>query len=332
MFAVVVFLVWNFEALSYGLRQGYGQLQVIMGAVAVEKAIATGSFDSAQVAKIRLIKKIRDFAFDTLGLRRNASYTKIYDQKRKPLLWLVVACEPYRLVAKTWDFPVVGSFSYKGFFSQAAAQSLTQQLAQEGYDTLVRPVSAWSTLGLLSDPILSQMLELEAGDLAELIIHELTHGTIYLKNSVEYNENLANFIGQQGAKLFLQSYFGNDSPELSSYLLSLQTQQNYTRKVVSFATELDALYQKKDVDLPLLKKQKMQEFKEWVVGNQDFHPKFREKFAKRNLNNAYFYSFLQYNESEADFQYEFESEAGGDLIRYIAYLRSKYGTKRLIFW
>jgi predicted aminopeptidase len=32
------------------------------------------------------------------------------------------------------------------------------------------------------------MLALSEGELAELIIHELTHSTIYLKDSVNFNE------------------------------------------------------------------------------------------------------------------------------------------------
>jgi predicted aminopeptidase len=328
--ATIAFLVWNFGALTYGLAQGYGQLKVLWGAQNIEAAIASGQYKPEQISKIRLITEIKNFAFDSLGLLSNRSYTKIYNQKGEPLIWLVVGCEPFRLEPKTWNFPFLGSFSYKGFFSKNSAQKQAADLAKQGYDTLIRPVSAWSTLGLLADPILSEMLNLEPGDLAELIIHELTHGTIYLKSSVEYNENLANFIGVEGAKMFLKSHYGASSKELADYLNALSYQQLYTKKIVDFASELDAIYRKKS-RLPELKAQKMKEFKDWVMSQELFSKKFKEKFAQKQLNNAYFYAFLQYNEGQSDFEKEFENEAGSDLVRYIAYLRKKHGNSRLFF-
>ena len=84
-------------------------------------------------------------------------------------------------------------------------------LKEAGYDVGMRTVGGWSTLGWFKDPILSNMLNRSYGDLANLIIHELVHATIFVKDSVEFNENLASFIGDQGAKLFLKR-------KLSGYL------------------------------------------------------------------------------------------------------------------
>ena len=66
------------------------------------------------------------------------------------------------------------------------------KLKASGLDVEYSSVSGWSTLGWFGDPILSNMLKRNVGSLADLIIHELTHGTIYIKNEVEYNENLGN--------------------------------------------------------------------------------------------------------------------------------------------
>jgi predicted aminopeptidase len=56
-------------------------------------------------------------------------------------------------------------------------------------------------LGWFTDPILSKMLMRSEGDLANLIIHEMSHATIFVKDSIEFNENLATFIGDRGAEL-----------------------------------------------------------------------------------------------------------------------------------
>ncbi len=330
--ALILILGYYSDSLLYGLRQGYGQFRVLWGAVAVEKAIASGAFTDEQIQKIHLIAKIRRFAFDSLGLRANSSYTKIYDQKGKPLIWLVVASEKYRLRPKTWTFPIAGTFSYKGFFDQTTAIAQAARLSEQGYDTLVRPVSAWSTLGWLADPILSDMLRLSEGELAELIIHELTHGTIYLKNSVEYNESLASFIGKQGAKLFLEYQYGKNSPEKLRYERQIESSRRFVHYVVLFAQHLDHLYQNTPADqLAELKRRKIAELKNWVAEHPDFSLEFKERFAKQDINNAYLYSFLQYNAGEGEFEQECEDVAGGDLVRYIRYLRQTYGDRRL-FW
>ena len=42
-------------------------------------------------------------------------------------------------------------------------------------------------------------------ELAEVLIHELTHATLYVPGFSAFNENLANFVGARGAALFWES-------------------------------------------------------------------------------------------------------------------------------
>ena len=79
-----------------------------------------------------------------------------------------------------------------------------EKLADAGYDTDYNTTSAWSTLGWFRDPILSNILYRTEGQVADLIIHEMTHATLYAKSSVDFNENLASAIGEVGAELFLK--------------------------------------------------------------------------------------------------------------------------------
>ena len=118
-------------------------------------------------------------------------------------MWVVMACEPFALKPKEWKFPIIGSVPYKGFFKKERAEALKAELEKEGWDVMVRNPGGWSTLGWFTDPILSKMLMRSEGDLANLIIHEMSHATIFVKDSVEFNENLATFIGDRGAELFL---------------------------------------------------------------------------------------------------------------------------------
>src|SRR5690606_27837765 len=128
------------------------------------------------------------------------------------------ASEPFRLVPYTWTFPILGSVPYKGFFNEQSAVALADALASEGWDVNVRNPGGWSTLGWFTDPILSEMLEKDEGDLASLIIHEMVHATIFVKDSIEFNENLASFIGDRGAEAFLVARFGTQSEPYKTFI------------------------------------------------------------------------------------------------------------------
>lgn len=44
----------------------------------------------------------------------------------------------------------------------------------------------------------------------------MTHATLYVPGEVDFNENLASFIGEEGAKRFLNAHFGAEAPETNS--------------------------------------------------------------------------------------------------------------------
>ena len=78
-------------------------------------------------------------------------------------------------------------------------------LDADGFDAYLRPSPAFSTLGFFNDPLLSTSLHDDSLDLANTVIHELTHNTFYAAGQAVFNESFANFAGARGSERFFRS-------------------------------------------------------------------------------------------------------------------------------
>ncbi|GAB3022659.1 aminopeptidase [Spirosoma pulveris] len=329
-------VVWQWELVSYGWMQAKGQVQLLWNTKPVTDVLADPAYPDSTKQKIELIREIKRFAIDSLGLDKSGSYESFYDQQGKPILWVVTAAEPYQLIAKQWHFPIIGTFSYKGFFEKDRADSVKAELQRAGFDTRIGEVSAWSTLGFLNDPILSSFLDRPVGSLAELIIHELTHGTLFIKNSLEYNENLADFVGEYGALRFLGQKYGKNSVPYRDYLATKVFYEKYDEHILHGTRMLDSLYKSFKPTTPTVVKDslKWQTIRQIVVSSDTINDQRtatqarsvkKRSWGKLNLpNNAYFIGYLTYRKQQNRFRQEFESRFGGDFKRYLTYLKQTY--------
>ena len=237
---ITVIAFW--DLVSYASRQGLGQLNIIWHARPVEEFLDDPEFPDSLKARIKLIDKVRRYAIDSLDLEDTENYKTLYDQHGKEIMWVVMASRRFALSPKEWKFPIVGSVPYKGFFSYERAVKLKDALEEEGWDVIIRNPGGWSTLGWFTDPILSKMLSRSEGDLANLIIHEMVHATIFVKDSIDFNENLATFIGDRGTEQFLKDTYGADSKEFHSYIGEDEDYLKYVEHMLRGAHMLDSLY------------------------------------------------------------------------------------------
>jgi predicted aminopeptidase len=326
---VVVVFVYR-DLLVYAIGQGYGQLKIVYEARPVESYLNDPAFPDSLKAKLRLIERARRFAIDSLGLHDTDNYKTLYDQQGKELMWVVTACEPFRLKEKVWEFPIVGAVPYKGFFNREKAVKEKEALERENYDVSVRNPGGWSTLGWFTDPILSNMLRRGDGDLASLIIHEMVHATLYVKDSSEFNENLASFIGDRGAELFLIRTMGDASRALSEFRGEDNDYRKVTAHMLRAAQQLDSLYNTfTELDSLSVKKARKQAFIQRIVNNldtltlSDGRPRSR-RFAKRLPNNTYFMSFKTYEAKHDRMKEEWSARFHHDLRLLIRSYKDRY--------
>jgi predicted aminopeptidase len=189
----------------YLVRAAWAEGKILARRRAIADIIADSTARPAVTAKLRLVLAARAFASDSIGLRAKQSFTTYSPLDRDTLVLVLSGAYRDRLASRTWWFPIVGRVPYKGFFDFTAARAAARQLEADGFDVYLRPSPAFSTLGWFNDPLLSTSLAADSLDLANTVIHELTHNTFYASGQAVFNESFANFVGARGSAWFFRS-------------------------------------------------------------------------------------------------------------------------------
>ena len=195
------------EAKLLSRRQPIERLLVDSGRSRTTSVTASmvAPLDGATIDKLRLVSDARRFAESALDLKAGASFTHFSRLDRDTLVLVLSAAYRDRLERKTWWFPVVGSFPYKGFFNFEQAKRTRDQLVRDGFDVTLGPSSAFSTLGWFNDPLVSTTIKTDSVTLVNTVLHELLHNTFFAKGRVAFNESFATFVGGRGAEAFFRA-------------------------------------------------------------------------------------------------------------------------------
>ncbi|MCU0626870.1 MAG: aminopeptidase, partial [Gemmatimonadaceae bacterium] len=206
--AIVTLVVITIAATRTGrylVRAAWEEGRLLARRRPIREMLADDAVPEATRAKLRVVLDARRFALDSLGLRAGGEFTTFSRLDRDTLVLVLSAAYRDSLAFRTWWFPVVGAVPYKGYFDFAEARRDSLRTDADGYDAVLRPASAFSTLGWFDDPLVPTTLALDSLALAETVIHELVHTTYYAPGEAVFNESLANFAGTRGAERFFRA-------------------------------------------------------------------------------------------------------------------------------
>lgn len=268
------------------------------------------------------VKDIKSFA-DRLGLEQNDNYTIYIDLNRDYIADVVAAAEATSLELYHWRFPI-GSFPYKGFFKRHDALREAERLKQKEYDVFVRPVDAFSTLGYFKDPLYSYMQDYDVFRLASMLIHEQTHATVFLKGYVGFNEELATFVGEQAALLYIESYYGPDSAELQEARAGMVDSERFVDSMKTLANRLETLYSS-GIAMDEMLREKNRIIDEYQDGfeatyEQRFHTDRYRWFINFPVNNAFLGTYMMYTRDLSLYEKAYH-RCDNDLIEFIRRVR-----------
>jgi predicted aminopeptidase len=157
--------------------------------------------------------------------------------------------------------------------------------------------------------------------LADLLIHELLHATMYIKGQSQFDEELAEFVGTEGARLYIEKKYNSNSAEYQELGDSETDSRAYIAYLQGLIAELETLYQS-DVS----REEKLNQKTTIIRASQerflrDYDTLFKSdeyrSFAELPVNNAYLELYRLYY-GGSSFYRDLYAQSGGDLRRYIA--------------
>lgn len=297
-----------------------GQAEVLARTRPINDAISDGSLSESERRRLILTKDVRRFGIEVIGLTETSAYTLFDPNGTEPAAYILSAADRHQLVSYQWNFLLLGTAPQKGYFDLEMAQEDARQLRDGGYDVWLGAADGFSTLGLLPDPVRQSNLHRSDAELAELILHEMTHSTVYKNDDTDFNEAMATFVGRAaGLRYFVETY-GETSAEALAAAARYEDEAVVDEFVVLLYDEAKSYYDQAAAE--------GRDAATIVAGREavfaataalyatDFEPRLNhpEQFPnlrELEINNAVLLSGVRYQSGLSDFAEVLEA-AGGD--------------------
>lgn len=225
---------------SYYWQAVSGHLGLMQQRRPIDAVVADAATPDDLRSILRQVQDMRRFAVDALALPDNGSYRSYVALDRPYVIWNVFAASPLSTTPREWCFPIAGCVAYRGYFRRADAEALAARLREDGDDTYVGGVPAYSTLGWMDDPVLSTYVRWPLPELARLLFHELAHQVAYAAGDTAFNEAFATAVEEEGVARWIGA---QGRPDLQArWQQSQYRRAGFLQLVLGVQQDLAALY------------------------------------------------------------------------------------------
>ena len=298
-------------SLGYVTQAAAGQADLNQRARDIDTLVGENRVDARKRRLLSSVALMKKFG-ERHGLAATTNYRKYVRIDRPAVVWVVSASDPLQFHSRKWTFPLVGSFTYLGWFKLDEAKTFAETLRKEGLDVDVRGSQAYSTEGYFEDAVLSTMIpegKAALGELANVILHESTHATFFVRHQSTLNESVANFVGDKLADLYMAETLPPDSDETAAYHALEALGEARGKRLREAYLSLQALYASNVSD------------DEKLATKRDLVAKLgRELRFKRPINNATLIQYKTYNSGDEELATLLKT-CGDDWPRFIRTLK-----------
>ncbi|WP_228141595.1 aminopeptidase [Marinobacter sp. X15-166B] len=302
-----------------------GQWSLMRSAEPVSNLLADPGVPPGLKQQLRQALAIKSFAGDRLALPVGNTFSQYASLDRNHVVVNVVAVPEFALTPHRWCYPLIGCQSYRGYFDAGDARQEARRWQQQGFDTVVAGVTAYSTLGWFNDPLHSGFTRLPDERMAALIFHELSHKVVYVAGDTAFNESFATAVELEGLRLWLAEQGRSEDFQRAQ---EGQQQRSQTQALVTAASrELASLYARTDLPKEAMRAQKTAVFeqlrREYLALVRIWNRPGPLGSDPTTLNNAHLALFRQYHQYVPGFrrllqQHHYDFEAFYQAVRGLA--------------
>jgi predicted aminopeptidase len=236
----VALLLAGCTNLGYYAQAVDGHFKIMRSAHPIQEILQDSATDTGLRKKLEEVYAVREFASRELALPDNKSYRSYADLGQPFVVWNVFAAPQLSVGLEKWCMIFIGCVNYRGYFDRAEAERYASELRNQGLDTYVGGVTAYSTLGFFNDPVLNTFLQLGNMETAHIIFHELSHQLLYVNDDTEFNESFATTVENEGMLRWL-AHAANPAQQ-QAYTVRQQRKLLFAQLVARYREKLRALY------------------------------------------------------------------------------------------
>ena len=285
------------SSVYYLYQAGKGQLRLLNRGKPLDEVSKDVRTDPALAAVLEKVPAIKTFG-ERNGLKATPNYREYVELGQDSVVYVVTVSDSLAFKPEVFRFPVVGSFSYLGWFDRKDALQFASTYEKKGKDVDVRGASAYSTLGWFRDPLLSSMILKDEGkvsiaafpELVNVFLHESVHATLYVSDQSWFNESLASFIADILTEAFFQEQGLINSEAYQAYLERKKQGEKIQQRMAKAYGELKAIYDSG-----------MNESEKLAKKDAYFNALKQELGFKRKITNATLIQFKTYDPGDQGF-------------------------------